>query len=533
MPFMMTPTHLHFIRNHGCVLRLDESQHRLAVAGTVRSPREFTLSDLKEMPSVRVAVTLTCCDNRRKEVNLQKHSIGFNTGAGATSCAWWMGVLVRDLVAACGGISDEALARFVHFDGNEAEDLAKGIYGTSLPLVVVMSSLTDVMVAFAMNDESLTPDHGAPMRLIVPGFIGGRSVKWLTRINVAPSESDSAYHRDDNLVLPAAITEFSEARAYFGKPEYTLYEVNINAVISSPAHSEWVDVERPTDMYSLRGYAYTGGGRHVTRVEVTLDNGEHWLLASHEYPKDAERHNYFYYTWCHWQLNIECWRLLAASEVAVRAVDSALNTQPEYASWNVHGSMNNGWYRVRLNAETESVVPLRNRKILSRVSQYGHERVHQYARSFGQNRVPNEEVLDISAMRNGELNRRSDDRADRTRGCQDISKLAPAIGCTQCNQEILLVAGCSLTIVRRHMHICGAVRLLVELRPRFRTTNGHGIVLQMIVGLLSMAWCSTSHRISSTTLVADTLSSPTLATMSHICFTIFTQATLMTSRNAS
>jgi nitrate reductase (NAD(P)H) len=145
-----------------------------------------------------------------------------------------------------------------------AEDLPGGggsKYGTSLRREVAMDPSCDVILAYMQNSEPLAPDHGFPVRVAVPGFIGGRMVKWLRRIIVADKESESYYHYRDNRVLPSHVdAELANAEAWWYKPEYMINELNINSVITTPGHDEVLPINALTTQrpYTLKGYAYSG-----------------------------------------------------------------------------------------------------------------------------------------------------------------------------------------------------------------------------------------------------------------------------------
>ncbi|RWW56205.1 hypothetical protein BHE74_00037085 [Ensete ventricosum] len=293
----ITPVPLHYVRNHGAVPKADWLTWTVDITGLVKRPVRLTMDDLvRDFPAVEIPVTLVCAGNRRKEQNMVQQSIGFNWGPAAISTTVWRGVRLRDVLRRCGVMSRKDGALFVCFEG--AEDLPGGggsKYGTSLRREVAMDPSRDVMLAYMQNGEMLTPDHGFPVRVIIPGFIGGRMVKWLKRIIVTPQESDSYYHYKDNRVLPSHVD------------------------------AELANVE--------------GGGRKVTRVEVTLDGGETWLVCALDQPEKPNKYGK-YWCWCFWSLEVEVLDLLGAKEVAVRAWDESLNTQPEKLIWNVMVKMN-------------------------------------------------------------------------------------------------------------------------------------------------------------------------------------------------
>jgi nitrate reductase (NAD(P)H) len=289
----ITPAPLHYVRNHGAVPRADWSTWTVEVAGLVRRPARLTMEQLvTEFEAVELPVTLVCAGNRRKEQNMVRQTVGFNWGPGAISTSVWRGARLRDVLRRCGVMGAADGAANVCFEG--AEDLpgggGGGKYGTSLRRGVAMDPARDVILAYMQNGEPLAPDHGFPVRVIVPGFIGGRMVKWLKRIIVASSESESYYHYRDNRVLPshvdadlanaeglyiglvlflllANVCEGDDANkcslcctAWWYKPECMINELNINSVITTPGHDEVLPINALTTQrpYTIKGYAYSG-----------------------------------------------------------------------------------------------------------------------------------------------------------------------------------------------------------------------------------------------------------------------------------
>ncbi|KAJ6846898.1 nitrate reductase [NADH] [Iris pallida] len=349
----LTPTPLHYVRNHGPVPRAGWSEWSVQVSGLVSRPRAISMNELvADFSPVEIPVTLVCAGNRRKEQNMVRQTVGFNWGPGAISTSVWRGARLRDVLLACGIASARRGALNVCFEG--AEDLPGGggsKYGTSLPRAVAMDPTRDIMLAYMQNGEQLSPDHGFPVRVIIPGFIGGRMVKWLRRIVVTPAESDNYYHYKDNRVLPGHVdAELADAQAWWYKPEHIINELNVNSVITTPGHDEMLPINSVTTQtsYTMKGYAYSGGGKKVTRVEVTVDGGETWRVCSLDHPERPNKYGK-YWCWCFWSLEIEVLDLLGAKEIAVRAWDESHNTQPEKLNWNVMGMMNNCWFRVKIS----------------------------------------------------------------------------------------------------------------------------------------------------------------------------------------
>ncbi|KAE8652089.1 hypothetical protein Csa_018786 [Cucumis sativus] len=183
------------------------------------------------------------------------------------------------------------------------------------------------------------------------GIHRGRMVKWLKRIIVTTKESENYYHFKDNRVLPSHVdAELANAEAWWYKPEYIINELNINSVITTPCHEEILPINSWTTQrpYTLRGYSYSGGGKKVTRVEVTMDGGETWQVCTLDHPEKPNKYGK-YWCWCFWSLEVEVLDLLGAKEIAVRAWDETLNTQPEKLIWNLMGMMNNCWFTVKTN----------------------------------------------------------------------------------------------------------------------------------------------------------------------------------------
>ncbi|XP_052202779.1 nitrate reductase [NADH] [Diospyros lotus] len=347
----ITPVQLHYVRNHGPVPKATWEGWTVEVTGLVKRPTRFTMDQLvSEFQSREFPATLVCAGNRRKEQNMVKQTIGFNWGAAGISTSVWRGVPLHYILKRCGILSRKKGALNVCFEG--AEDLPGGggsKYGTSIKKEFAMDKSRDIILAYMQNGERLSPDHGFPVRMIIPGFIGGRMVKWLKRIIVTTKESDSYYHYKDNRVLPSHVdSELANAEAWWYKPEYIINELNINSVITTPCHEEILPINSWTTQlpYTLRGYAYSGGGKKVTRVEVTMDGGESWHVCDVGHPEKPNKYGK-YWCWCFWSLEVEVLDLIGAKDIAVRAWDETLNTQPEKLIWNLMGMMNNCWFRVK------------------------------------------------------------------------------------------------------------------------------------------------------------------------------------------
>ncbi|KAL2021933.1 hypothetical protein VTK56DRAFT_6352 [Thermocarpiscus australiensis] len=368
----LTTEDLHYVRNHGAVPRVEDSEvldWEFTVEGMVEKPVKLTLRELiRDYDQVTYPVTLVCAGNRRKEQNIVRKTKGFSWGAAGLSTALWTGVTLPDLLTRA---APKRGAKYVCFEG--ADKLPNGYYGTSVKLNWAMDPDRGMLVAHKMNGEPLHPDHGKPLRIIIPGQIGGRSVKWLKRIIVTSAPSDNWYHVYDNRVLPTMISpEESATLPDTWKDErYAIYDLNTNSAICYPAHDERVSLTTSAKTYKLRGYAYAGGGKRVTRLEVSVNQGRTWMLADISYPEDlyrlAPEGEVLYggrldmswretcFCWCFWELDVPLSQLAEARDVMVRAMDDSMMVQPRDMYWSVLGMMNNPWYRVVIHKEGHSL----------------------------------------------------------------------------------------------------------------------------------------------------------------------------------
>jgi nitrate reductase (NAD(P)H) len=365
----LTPSSLHYVRNHGACPRLKWEEHSILIGGNVPNKMELTMDELvASCPHREIPVTLVCAGNRRKEQNMIRQTIGFNWGPCGVSTNVYKGVLLRDLLLKAGISEKNTRGKHVEFIG--IEDLPNKVgagpfpeepwgklvkYGTSIPLARALNPAYDVMVAFEANGEKLMPDHGFPVRLIIPGYIGGRMIKWLKQINVLDHETKNHYHYHDNRILPPQITaEESLKGSWWYKPEYIFNELNINSAIASPLHNEELSIAKNIDKtYNVSGYAYTGGGRLITRVEVSVDGGVHWELATLDRKERPTEHG-MYWCWTWWDYELKVADLIGCKEIWCRAWDESNNCQPDHPTWNLMGMGNNQVFRLKVHMDKKA-----------------------------------------------------------------------------------------------------------------------------------------------------------------------------------
>ncbi|KAM0557948.1 hypothetical protein ACHAPJ_005112 [Fusarium lateritium] len=368
----LTSENLHYVRNHGHVPKCEDDEildWEFEIGGLVSNPIKMTVRELiEDYQQLTYPVTFVCAGNRRKEQNIVRKTKGFSWGAAGLSTALWTGVAIGDLLAAAKPMRG---ARYVCFEG--ADKLPNGYYGTSIKLNWCMDPNRGVMVAHKMNGKTLHPDHGKPVRIVIPGQIGGRSIKWLKKITVTEKPSDNWYHIYDNRVLPTMISpeESADLPEVWKDEKYAIYDLNTNSAICYPAHEEQLPFADAPTSYNVRGYAYGGGGRRITRVEVTLDKGKTWKLANIRYHEDDYRNapegDTLYggrvdmwwretcFCWCLWDIDIPLDDLRGADDIMMRAMDESMNVQPRDLYWSVLGMMNNPWFRIVIHKEAHGL----------------------------------------------------------------------------------------------------------------------------------------------------------------------------------
>ena len=327
----VTPTPLFFARNHAPIPRLDEASHLLSVDGMVRRPLTLRPGDLRaNFPALEITATLQCAGNRRDELIKVRPVPGETPwGPSALSTATWRGTPLAAVLESAGVLDGAAHVAFLGRDQVEKEGRRFG-FGGSIPLERALQA--DVLLAWEMNGEPLTAEHGFPLRALVPGWIGARSVKWLSQVVVQREPSDNWYQQRAYKVFPTHVDKESADWA----SGLMLGELGLTSVIGDPADGQ----ELAAGEVVVRGYAMAGGRRTVERVEVTADHGASWTVA--ELGEGATG------AWRLWQARLSLDH--GAHELACRAWDSSAMTQPEDVAglWNFKGYMNTAWHRVRV-----------------------------------------------------------------------------------------------------------------------------------------------------------------------------------------
>ncbi|WP_223797043.1 molybdopterin-dependent oxidoreductase [Sphingomonas nostoxanthinifaciens] len=328
----LTPQADFYIRSHGPTPELADD-HPVTLDGFIDHPRSYTVAELQAaFQSRTVVATMQCAGNRRAHLQGVGKTSGDPWDVGAIGNAEWTGVALRDVLAAA-GIQDGALyvgtigADDVDVDGETAP------FGASIPIAKALEP--DVLIAWAMNGKPLAPEHGAPLRLVVPGYAGVRSAKWLTRIEVRDCPSDAPIQAKDYKLFPSSVTK-DEADWDQG---LTIEEMPLNASICSPVDGAHVDA----GACGIAGYA-VAFGRAVSRVDVSVNGGTDWEQAELTVNPDAP------WSWTQWRVTAGLSPGLHV--LVVRAVDGAGQMQPERpeAIWNFAGYLSTAWHRITVTA---------------------------------------------------------------------------------------------------------------------------------------------------------------------------------------
>jgi sulfite oxidase len=329
----VTPVDTFYSRNHGPVPDGNVQTWRLTVTGMVARELELSIEDLQtRFQTCTVTATLQCAGNRRAGLIAVRDIPNEHPwGQTATSTAEWTGVRLADVLAEAG---PEEGAQHVSFDAPDVSTDAKPAqaYGSSIPLA--KAGAPEVLLAWQMNGQPLAPVHGAPLRVVVPGYIGARSVKWVQRITVGAAPSDNYFQATAYRLLPP------EADADTAGPNdgISLGPVALNSVILSPADGATVGA----GPLQISGYAYAGGERAVARVDISVDDGRSWTQAD----LGEDRGDW---AWRMWRGQVDL--SPGQVEIVARAWDTSAASQPESPGplWNPKGYVNNSWPRIVVN----------------------------------------------------------------------------------------------------------------------------------------------------------------------------------------
>ncbi|MFF4351021.1 sulfite oxidase [Streptomyces sp. NPDC001530] len=323
--YEVTPPGLHYVLTHYDIPYADEGTWRLVLDGRVRQRLRLGVDELKAYPAVTQRVTLECAGNGRALLTPRPVSQPWLVEAVGT--AEWTGVPLRVLLAEAGVESGAVEVVFTGADHGVERGVEQD-YQRALPLDVALGGEPEVLVAYAMNSAPLPPQHGHPVRLVVPGWYGMAQVKWLRDITV----TDTPF------------TGFQQAVAYrlrqdAGDEGEPVTRIAPRALLIPPGFPDFMSrkrVVRP-GVVALEGRAWSGRAP-VTGVEVSTDEGRSWSAADLDGGEDHR------WAWRPWRF---AWTAMPGRHVlSTRATDAEGRTQPLEQLWNRGGFANNLVQRV-------------------------------------------------------------------------------------------------------------------------------------------------------------------------------------------
>jgi sulfite oxidase len=330
---LVTPVDDFFTRNHASVPLIDPSTWRLEVGGLVERARSFSLEELhRAFPRREVTATLVCAGLRRNEFLALGPLPGeLPWGPEPASTGQWTGISLRDLLRTVGVAREARHVEFVGLDQVDRESRRFG-FGGSIDLSKALGD--EVILASELNGAPLSAVHGFPVRVVVPGWIGARSVKWLGRITLL-GEPSSNYFQTKAYRIQRHINSEDSRDVSHG---VALSEIPLNSIILYPTPA----LSAAAGRVPVRGWAVGAGGRPLTAVEVSSNGGHDWTPA--RIVREGAG-----WTWSLWEATLE----LAPGRhtLVVRATDSSGASQPPNldATWNVKGYNNNAWYRTTID----------------------------------------------------------------------------------------------------------------------------------------------------------------------------------------
>jgi DMSO/TMAO reductase YedYZ molybdopterin-dependent catalytic subunit len=319
----VTPAGLHYLLVHYDIPLVDADAWRLELGGRVGRPLSLTLDELRARPAVELTVTMECAGNGRAKLDPRPFSQPWLVEAVGT--ARWRGVPLAALLDEAGPLGDAVDVAFTGLDGG-VEGGVEQRYARALPLAEALAS--DAMLAYEMNGVPLPPQHGFPLRLVVPGWYGMTNVKWLARVDVLDRAFDG-YQQVTGYRMRASeddegapVTRMA-TRSLLVPPGEPDFHTRVRHLAAGRVH--------------LEGRAWSGQGT-VTAVEVSADGGASWWDASVEDDLGSR------WAWRRWTAE---WDATPGEHVlCCRARDDAGNEQPLEPPWNVGGYANNAVHRV-------------------------------------------------------------------------------------------------------------------------------------------------------------------------------------------
>ncbi|MBK0399585.1 sulfite oxidase [Limibaculum sp. M0105] len=326
----ITPTARHFIRNNGLPPDdMDAGTWSLTIDGLVDNPATYSIADLRDkFEVVTMALTIECGGNGR--AFFDPPASGNQWTYGAVACSNWTGVRLKDVLEAAGVKSGVVYTAHEGADTHLSGDADKQPISRGLPIEKAMTD--NILIAFEQNGEALHPMNGAPLRLVVPGWPGSCSQKWLKRVWLRDVVHDGPKMTGTSYRVPNRPVAAGEEVA---KEDFVIIErMPVKSLITHPANG--ADSGRAVE---VRGHAWSGD-RTITQVDISHDFGATWMKAELDDPVNDG-------AWQNFRANVEL-PMAGYYEIWARATDSAGVMQPFAIDWNPKGYLNNSMHRVGL-----------------------------------------------------------------------------------------------------------------------------------------------------------------------------------------
>jgi sulfane dehydrogenase subunit SoxC len=321
--YEITPVGLHYLLIHFDVPDVDATTWRLKVGGEVDRELSLSLEDLRALPRASATVTLECAGNGR--ATLDPRPISQPWGQEAVGTAAWTGVSLGTVLGEAGLGPNAREIVFAGldrgFDGGVEQDYARS-------LTIEEARRPEVLLAYEMNGAPLPPQHGFPLRLVVPGWYGMASVKWLASVTVAEAPFDGYQ----------MVHAYRFRRTEEDEPGAPLSRIRPRALMEPPGIPDYLSRDRFVEAgpRTLRGRAWSGRAA-VDRVEVSTDGGTTWADAQLGPAAGA-------FAWRPWSFE---WDAAPGSyQLCCRATDGTGEAQPLEPEWNVGGYVNNAVQRI-------------------------------------------------------------------------------------------------------------------------------------------------------------------------------------------
>ena len=327
----VTPTTRHFIRNNGIPPEdMSAETWELTIDGLVDNAMKLSIADLKsQFEVVTEQLVIECGGNGRSA--FEPPAKGNQWSYGAVACSEWTGVRLRDVLTAAGVKSNAVYTAHVGADGHLSGDPEKLPISRGVPIEKAMNPHN--LIAFAQNGTDIHPMNGAPLRLVVPGWPGSCSQKWLKRIwlrdqvHDGPKMTGTAYRVPGYPVAPGTKVPKEDFEIIHAMP--------VKSLITSPETGITLDAGARSTV--VRGHAWAGD-HLVSRVDLSIDFGATWMAADLRQPHNP-------YAWQQFSKEV-AFPKTGYYEVWARATDSRGNAQPFAIAWNPKGYLNNSMHRV-------------------------------------------------------------------------------------------------------------------------------------------------------------------------------------------